>query len=69
MSGRYLIQSGVTFQFLHVMPQSGDVGWTPSLATALRFGVISDPEDIAQLVEDHCDRGTGLIVDLDTESQ
>lgn len=68
MSGRFLIQSGITFQFLHVDPR-GDVGWTPSLATALRFGVIDDPEQISQLVEDHCDKGTGLIVDLDTEPQ
>lgn len=65
-SGRFLIQSGVTFQFLHVDPR-GDVGWTPSLATALRFGVVSDPEEIAQLVEDHFDRGTALVVDLDED--
>jgi|EndMetStandDraft_4_1072995.scaffolds.fasta_scaffold194100_3 hypothetical protein len=65
---RYLIQSGVTFQFLGVLP-TGDVGWTPSLLTALRHGVIDEPDQVAQLVEDHCDPGTALIVDLDTEAQ
>lgn len=67
-AGRFLIQSGITFHFLHVDPRNGDVAWTPSLATALRFGVIEDPEDIRQLVEDHCDRGAALVVDLDLES-
>lgn len=67
MAGRLLIQSGVTFQFLHVDPRNGDVAWTPSLATALRFGVVSDPDDIAQLVEDHCDKGTALVVDVDED--
>lgn len=64
---RYLIQSGVTFQFLHSDPRSGDVSWTPSLATAIRFGVADDLEQVAQLVEDHCDRGASLVVDLDAE--
>lgn len=64
---RYLIQSGITFQMLHVDPRSGDVAWTPSLATALRFGTVEDEEQVAQLVEDHCDRGAALIVDLDAE--
>lgn len=63
---RYLIQSGLTFQFLAVLP-TGDVGWTPSLLTALRYGVIDEPDQVAQLVEDHCDRGSALVVDLDTE--
>lgn len=66
-AGRFLIQSGITFQFLHVDPRNGDVAWTPSLATALRFGVVEDYEEIGQLVDDHCDRGAALIVDLDIE--
>lgn len=64
---RYLIQSGLTFQFLHSDPRSGDVSWTPSLATAIRFGVADDLEQVAQLVEDHCDKGMSLVVDLDME--
>lgn len=61
---RLLIQSGVTFQFLAVMP-NGDVGWTPSLLTALRCGIVDDFEQVAQLIQDHCDRGSALVVDLD----
>jgi hypothetical protein len=63
---RLLIQSGITFQFVVVLP-SGDVGWSPSLLTALRHGVIDDAEHVAQLIEDHCDPGTALVVDLETE--
>lgn len=65
---RYLIQSGVTFEFLHSDPRTGDVSWTPSLATAIRFGIADDMDQVAQLVEDHCDRGAALVVDLDMES-
>jgi len=61
---RLLIQSGVTFQFLTILP-SGDVGWTPSLLTALRGGVVDEADQVAQLVEDHCDAGTALVIDLD----
>ncbi|MFG6485211.1 hypothetical protein ACG04R_00935 [Roseateles sp. BYS78W] len=64
---RFLIQSGLTFQFITVLP-SGDVGWTPSLLTALRHGVIDEADQVAQLVEDYCDRGTALVVDLDAEA-
>lgn len=64
---RLLIQSGISFQFLAVLP-NGDVGWTPSLLTALRYGVIDDEEQVAQLIEDHCDSGTALVVDLDSEA-
>lgn len=64
---RFLIQSGVTFQFIHSDPRTGDVNWTPSLATALRFGVASDLDEVAQLVQDHFDRGTALVVDLDAD--
>lgn len=63
---RLLIQSGITFQFLTVLP-TGDVGWSPSLLTALRHGVIDEPDQVAQLVDDHCDPGTALVVDLDAE--
>ncbi|MFT7724593.1 MAG: hypothetical protein QM788_17485 [Roseateles sp.] len=66
-SGRFIIQSGVTFQFLHVHPGTGDVAWTPSLATAVRFGVVDDFDDIRQLVDDHCDKGSALVVDLDAD--
>lgn len=65
---RYLIQSGITFEFLHSDPRTGDVCWTPSLLTALRFGVAEDLDQVAQLVEDHCDRGAALVVDLDLEA-
>ena len=40
--GRYVIQSGVTFAFLHSDPRTGDVSWTPSLLAALHFGVVED---------------------------
>jgi hypothetical protein len=62
---RYLIQSGRNFQFLHSCPHTGDVAWTPSLALALRNGVIDDEEQVAQMLEDHCDKGTCTVVDLD----
>ena len=64
---RLLIQSGVSFHFLTLLP-SGDIGWTPSLLTALRYGVIDEADQVAQLVEDHCDHGTALVVDLDAEA-
>ena len=64
---RYLIQSGVTFEYIHSDPRTGDVSWTPSLATAIRFGIADDMEQVAQLVEDHFDRGTAIVVDLDGE--
>jgi hypothetical protein len=65
---RYLIQSGVTWEFLHADPRTGDVCWTPSLAAALQFGVIDELDQVAQLQEDHCDRGLSLVVDLDAET-
>lgn len=64
---RYLIQSGIDFQFLHSSPVTGDVQWTPSLATALRYGVISDLDQVAELADGYCDRGAYLVVDLDFE--
>jgi len=64
---RYLIQSAITFGFVHSDPRTGDVAFTPSLATAIRFGIVDDMEQVAQLIEDHFDRGTALVVDLDAE--
>lgn len=64
---RYLIQSGVTWEFLHSDPRTGDVCWTPSLGAALRFGMVEDMDQVAQLLEDHCDRGQSLVVDLDQD--
>lgn len=65
---RYLIQSAVTWEFLHSDPRTGDVCFTPSLLTALSYGVVEDEDQVAQLVEDHCDRGSTLVVDLDREA-
>jgi len=64
---RYLIQSAVTWEFLHCDPRTGDVCFTPSLLAALNYGVIEDADQVAQIVEDHCDRGSTLVVDLDAE--
>lgn len=64
---RLLIQSARSHQFLHHNPATGDVGWTPSLITALQFGVASDYEEAEQLVRDHCDRGTVVVVDVDAD--
>lgn len=64
---RYLIQSAETFAFLHVSPRNGDVTWTPSLLTAIRHGVTTELEDVAQLKQDHCD-STAIVVDIDQES-
>ena len=61
---RYLIQSAETFEFLHVSPRNGDVTFTPSLLTAIRHGVVTDEEQVAQLIQDHCDR-SAVVVDLD----
>lgn len=62
---RYLLQSALTWEFLHNSPRTGDVTWTPSLLTALEFGVIDDEEEVQQLIDDHCDRGRVLIINLD----
>lgn len=64
---RFLIQSGSRFTFLHSSPVNGDVTWTPSLRTAMQFGVIDDLEQVQQLIDDHCDRGDALVIDLDWE--
>jgi hypothetical protein len=62
---RLLIQSGRNFQFLHSCPHTGDVAWTPSLSLALRYGLIDDEEQAVQMLDDHCDKGSCVVVDLD----
>lgn len=62
---RLLIQSTVDHQFLHWSPVSGSVAWTPSLHTALAYGIAEDAEQVSQLVEDYCDGGAYVVVDLD----
>nr|DAU36232.1 MAG TPA: hypothetical protein [Inoviridae sp.] len=62
---RALIQSTIDFHFLHSSPVNGDIGWTPSLLTALVYGMVTDEEQAAQLVADHADRGHYIVIDLD----
>lgn len=62
---RYLLQSAVHHGFLHACPMTGDIKWTNSLATALAFGLIRDEEQVAQMVDDHCDRAYTVVIDLD----
>jgi len=66
---RFLIQSARTFKFIHSSPATGDVDWTPSLLTAMRFGIVEDEEQVAQLIEDHFDRGSAITIDLDEVGQ
>lgn len=61
---RLLIQSAIDHQFLHWSPVSGSVAWTPSLATALVYGIADDIDQVQQLVEDNCD-GPYAVIDLD----
>lgn len=62
---RALIQSTIDFHFLHTSPINGDIGWTPSLQTALVYGLVMDEEQAKQLCDDHADRGCYVVVDLD----
>ncbi|MBN8490103.1 MAG: hypothetical protein J0M00_01555 [Burkholderiales bacterium] len=62
---RLLIQSCETWQFLHVSPRNGDVTWTPSLLTAIRHGIVAEPDEAAQLIEDHAEVGGCIVVNLD----
>lgn len=62
---RFLIQSTIDHQFLHWSPVVGDVTWTPSLHTALVYGLAEDEEQVQQLVSDHCDGRAYVVVDLD----
>jgi hypothetical protein len=64
---RFLIQSAVTWEFLHADPRTGDVTFTPSLLTAMRFGICDDMEQVAQLIDDHGDKGSSVVIDLDHE--
>lgn len=63
---RLLIQSARTHEFLHSSPVTGDVSWTPSLSTALEFGVIEDWEEAARMADEYVDRGLAIIVSLDS---
>lgn len=63
---RLLIQSARTHQFLHASPVTGDVTWTPSLMTALEFGVVGDWERALEMAEEYCDRGSAIIINLDS---
>ncbi|MEW6706474.1 MAG: hypothetical protein ACOY7P_19125 [Pseudomonadota bacterium] len=65
---RYVIQSAETFCFLHSSPRTGDVSWTPSLLTAIRHGIVHEADEVAQLIEDHCDRHAAIVIDLDIET-
>lgn len=62
---RLLIQSARTHQFLHASPVTGDVNWTPSLMTALEFGVVGDWDQALEMAEEYCDRGSAIIINLD----
>lgn len=62
---RLLIQSTVDFQFLHWSPVSGSVAWTPSFHQAAAYGLIEEEEQVQQLVDDYCDRGCWILIDLD----
>lgn len=64
---RFIIQSARTHQFLHFNPATGDVGYTPSLLTALQYGVAYEPEEVQQLITDHGHTGQMVIVDLDAD--
>ena len=64
---RLLIQSAIDHQFLHWSPVTGSVAWTPSLATALVYGVADDIDQVAQLVDDNCE-GPYVVVDIDNVS-
>ena len=62
---RYLLQSSVHHGFLHSCPRTGDIKWTESLLTALAYGLIRDEEQVAQMIDDHCDRAYVVVIDLD----
>lgn len=66
---RAVVQSAETWCFLHWSPRTGGVSWTPSLATAIRFGLVTEAEQAAQLIEDHCDRNAAMVVDLDADPE
>ena len=64
---RFLIQSRESGRFLAPDPECpGSVAWLRSLALALLGGVVSDPEHVEQLLEDHCDRWAVDVLDLDS---
>lgn len=61
---RYLLQSAETFEFA-VSQRNGDVGFTPSLLTAIRHGVITDPDIVADMRGEYFDPGACIVIDLD----
>lgn len=61
---RFILQSAHTFEFC-VSQRNGDVGFTPSLLTALRDGVITDPEVAAEMRDEYFDPGTCIVINLD----
>lgn len=64
---RLLIQSARTFQFLHASPVTGEVGFTPSLLTALEFGTVPDWEQANEMAAEWFDRGQAVVIDLDAD--
>lgn len=62
---RYLLQSADTFEFCVSQRNTGDVTFTPSLLTALRHGVITDPENVAEMSREYFDPGSCIVIDLD----
>lgn len=62
---RYLLQSADTFEFAVSQRNGGDVGFTPSLLTALRHGVITDPDIVAEMRAEYFDPGACIVIDLD----
>ena len=62
---RYLIQSTATGCFLCPSLDGGEPVWVASLREA-GGGVLSDMEQVHQLVEDHCDfDDQPILIDLD----
>jgi hypothetical protein len=61
---RYILQSADTFEFM-VSQRNGDVGFTPSLLTALRHGIVTDPERVAEMRDEYFDAGACIVIDLD----
>jgi len=64
---RLVVQSTIDFQFLAFLPTTSSIGWTPSLQTALLYGVAPDAEHAQQIAMDYATPGCYVIVDLDME--
>jgi hypothetical protein len=62
---RLLIQSKATGRFLAPSPEDGQPQWVLSLRE-VGAGVLQDMDQVAQLVEDHCDHDDfPQVIDLD----